>query len=411
VLSGALVFAALDQYLRSLAAQPRSRWVHAAIATLLYIAALLTKPTAMILPAALVIIHLLLLRKYWKTLAITLAVWVPLAVADLVIALRYQPASNVPSLPIRQRLLVACDAIAAYLRKIVLPIGIVPDYGRWPQRIIAQPGLWWAIAILFIVLAILAIRRAPSFSAGAAMFLLALGPLLGLVKFEYQFYSTVADRYVYLAMFGVALIVAAILDRWRHRALMAGAAACVVAISILSVLQVLRWRDTRTLFDYTLSVRPDSFIAHKVLGLELSSSDPDAAIHHFQAALAQRPDDPTTHYNFGELLARRGDIPAATSEFEDTVRLKPTHAKALDNLGIAMWRMKRLDEAQSYFERSIDASSQNHDEFADPHAHLALLLEANGDTEGAIQHLQEALRINPNLPGARRQLDSFMRGR
>src|SRR5438034_7156544 len=229
----------------------------------------------MILPVVLVIIHVLLLRKHWKTLAITLAVWVPMAVADLLIALRYQPASNIPSLPIHQRLIVACDAIAFYLRKILLPIGIVPDYGRWPQRIIAQPGLWWMIAVAFIVLAILAIRRAPRFSAGAALFLLGLATLLGLVKFEYQFYSTVADRYIYLAMFGIALIVAASVDRWHPRALMGIAVACVFAISILSVLQVLRWHDTRTLFDYTLSVRPESFIAHKVLALELLNSDPE----------------------------------------------------------------------------------------------------------------------------------------
>ena len=50
-------------------------------------------------------------------------------------------------------------------------------------------------------------------------------------------------------------------------------------------------------------------------------------------------------------------------------------------------------------------------EFAEPHEHLAMLLEASGDTEGAIPHLQEAIRINPNLAGARRQLDALMRGR
>ncbi len=50
--------------------------------------------------------------------------------------------------------------------------------------------------------------RVPWLVSTAGVFVAGLLPVLGLVPFAFQAYSTVADRYVYIAMLGPALALA-----------------------------------------------------------------------------------------------------------------------------------------------------------------------------------------------------------
>ena len=62
--------------------------------------------------------------------------------------------------------------------------------GPW----VVELGLWWGR------------RRVAWIGAAAAVFVSGLVPVLGLIPFDFQYhYSTVADRYVYLALLGLAL--------------------------------------------------------------------------------------------------------------------------------------------------------------------------------------------------------------
>jgi Tfp pilus assembly protein PilF len=406
-LSGALFFAAIDQYLRLIDSTSRRRWIFSITATVCYILALLTKPTAMILPAVILVIHLLLIRRRWKTLAVMLATWIPLAVADFWIAKQFQPAENVPSLPMAQRFFVAGDALGFYAAKLFVPIHVLLDYGRTPQSVLGAHQVFWIIAVAMLIADVIAFRRARLVCAGIAIFVLGVGPLLGLVKFDYQFYSTVADRYVYLAMFGASLIIASILTRWRRTWLYAITGVCLFALALLSFIQVQRWRDTRALMEYTESVRPDSYIANKVLGLELSSSNPSRAERHFRTALAAHSDDAVVHYNYAGLLVTQGKLPQAIEQWRQTIAIKPDHYRALNNLGVACMRQKQYDQAADFFRRSIEASEHLREPFADPHVNLAMILAGEGQNEQAAAELELALRIEPNLAKARRALDAL----
>jgi tetratricopeptide (TPR) repeat protein len=168
------------------------------------------------------------------------------------------------------------------------------------------------------------------------------------------------------------LLLGAILARWPRWPIQAAAGLCLFALIVLSVLQIPRWQDTQTLFAYTLTVRPDSLVAHRVLALEDLNFDPAAAEKHFQASIAIRDDDPTSHYNYAILLERRRDLPAAIEQLKATIALNPDHFKALDDLGVATMLQKNYPDARSYFEQSIDAANRTHTDFPSAHQHLAL---------------------------------------
>ena len=72
--------------------------------------------------------------------------------------------------------------------------------------------------------------------------------MLGLVPFHFQRISTVADRYLYLAMLGPAVALAWWACRFPLRHVLGVAVAGSVGLGTLSCLQAAYWCDGRTLF-------------------------------------------------------------------------------------------------------------------------------------------------------------------
>ena len=68
--------------------------------------------------------------------------------------------------------------------------------------------------------------------------------MLGLLEFVFQFYSTVADRYMYVPMLGVAMAVAWVLSRHRNRFVILGFSVLIIVLGALSFVQAGVWRDT-----------------------------------------------------------------------------------------------------------------------------------------------------------------------
>ena len=70
----------------------------------------------------------------------------------------------------------------------------------------------WTVPAAVAVLLWLARRRFPWLVAAAALFCVGVAPVLGLVPFDFQNFSTVCDHYLYFAMFGPALAAAFVLN-------------------------------------------------------------------------------------------------------------------------------------------------------------------------------------------------------
>src|SRR5439155_18192520 len=93
-------------------------------------------------------------------------------------------------------------------------------------------------------------------SVGIALFMLAPLPVLGLRTFDFQFFSTVADHYLYVAMLGPSLLAAGLLARfWRWPAVLFGGGLLMVWM-ILSFRQAGYWKNTFALFEHTERINP-----------------------------------------------------------------------------------------------------------------------------------------------------------
>jgi hypothetical protein len=283
LLSGCLALAAIWAYLRFLQSR---RGLTYLLATWLFVLALLAKPSTVVVPLICMAIEVIWLGGSWRRAAAWLAPWAIPAVAIAVVAGRVQPAVGGP---IWTRPLVAGDALAFYLAKLVFPVNLGIDYGRTTEMVVQSHPLNWLVPVAAAVL-IFIFRRNRAILAGATIFGLALLPVLGLKPFKFQLYSTVADRYVYLAMLGPALVAAALLKQRPKATLVA--VVILVLLAVKSMIQSTYWFDSETLYRHAIETNPTSLLAHNNLGVVLADrGDVDGAIGQYLVVSQLDPTD------------------------------------------------------------------------------------------------------------------------
>ncbi len=411
LLSTALSLAAVLAYLRhARRARDTGRgsagWY--AVATALYAAAVLCKAASVSTPLVAAVIDYAVVGRPLRRVVRSVVPWVLLAVPAVVAAKRFQDLTGVPVPPLWGRPVVAADAVGFYVRKLAWPAGLAPDYGRTPTWVMAHLAAAAATGGLAVAVGAVARRgrrRAPRAAAGVAVFVAATAPYLGLTTFDFQYLSTVADRYAYAGLTGVAMVAAAAVGRWRWT----GVAVLAVAVAwgVCDRRQVGQWRDTTTLFDHTLAVNPDSLLARTVFGY-LAARDGRRAEAEawYRSALAVWPADATVQFDLGNLYLP--DRPRLAAErYALAVRYRPGNALYHNNYGVALDRIGEAARAADQFRAAIMADPS----YADPHVNLGWLLLSHHRPDLAAAEFAAAVRIDPASQAGRAGLAAVARGR
>jgi hypothetical protein len=326
LLAALLSLVAIDQYIRSIDTSGRARAMHYLACIAMLIAAMFSKPSAVVMPVMALIIDRWMLRGEWRAV---LPRVVPLLVLTIPCIIWSRIAQTMyPELAtdLMIRPFVAADAIAFYLYKLVWPMTLVNLYGRRPDVIQAQGWLlvtWLVPATLAAVLFAIR-RRYHDVIAGSLIFLVAISPVLGFTPFLFQLYSTVADHYMYLPMFGVAIAAAAIAIRLESKPFMIAAAVVVVALGARSSLQARYWKNSVMLFAHTVEHYPWNIQAQDGFGRALAAAGrlPEA-LPHFRIVVDSQPENPQAQLVIGRALLELGDYRSAAAHLEYAARLKP----------------------------------------------------------------------------------------
>ncbi len=407
VLFGLLSLVAVWHYLRYVDARmqpdtdrPSRAQLHYGLATGAFVLALLAKPTAVVLPVIVWMLAAWGWRGSQREQIAGLSIWVIIAVAWGILTRWVQPGTAlVFEPPLWARPLIAGDAVLFYLYKLVFPLRFGPDYGRSPQVVLEHGWLFLTGLVPFALAGWLWLKRKKLswLVASAGVFVAGLLPVLGLISFDFQRYSTVADRYVYLAMLGPALALAWGLTRPKKK-LAAICGAILLGLFLLrSAWQIPYWHDTLIFFEHALQVNSNSHLAHNNLGFALTQQGQDVeAIHHYKEALRLEPESSLTHLNLGNAMVRQGKLEEAIHHYTEALRIVPTYARAHTNLGLALARQGLYDEAIEHHTEALRIEPG----FAEAHNNLANVLARKGKFEEATQHYTEALRLNPGYAEA-----------
>ncbi|MEM8955631.1 MAG: tetratricopeptide repeat protein, partial [Verrucomicrobiota bacterium] len=233
----------------------------------------------------------------------------------------------------------------------------------------------------------------PQYTAAAAAAIIALSPTLGLVPFAFQAISTVADRYCYLAMVGVALAVALLIRNTQSSWPPFLALAIAGLFAAISSQQVTRWNSSVSLFDHTLTVNPQSVIAAYNLGIAKSNNEaPKEAITHYKNAIAINPNFQPAYNNLGYLLLMQNQPANALDPLKIAVSLDPDDPVARSNLGIAHDHLKQFPEAITQHKEALRLSPREPNNLIQ----LGYSLANHGKLEEAVDAFSNAHQLNPS---------------
>ncbi len=352
LLAAAFGFGAILAYLRYSDTPLKRRYV---AATLLAILAILSKPSAVVIALLALVIDRYVHRRPWRTYALELGLWLVVGIVVAVVTGANSSDGAFKIVAPFQRTFVAADAIVFFLCKLFVPLHLSVDYGRTPQVALADPRIYaeWLVPPAIAIGCWLTRKRWPLLSLGALVSLIALFPVLGLVPFSFQYYSTVADRYAYVAMLGPAMLVAKVCARVPAGVVLVVLSSTVGFASQVAQSRVNDWKDSRTLMRQQMTVNPDSPFAHFVFGhYAEDAKDYKAALLEYQAIIRERPDLWSGHYDAARCYAALGDLRNAETEFLTTVQLKPDTAHAYQGWGRVLVREGKRDQALAEFEKA-----------------------------------------------------------
>jgi hypothetical protein len=340
-----------------------------ALALLCCAAALLSKPMAVTLPFTLLLLDCWPLGRIqdsgfriqnFKTLLLEKIPFFILSLGTCAVALGAQRGVGaVSGVDWSSRVGNATVGYARYLTKLFWPTDmtvVYPYVYRWPAAAIFGSALLLA---LVSALAVISFRRKPWLAVGWFWFLGTLVPVIGFVQVGMQ---SMADRYSYVPGIGIFIIVVwgaseiclARPDGKIILSLLGGGAllGCVLPASV----QVLHWRDGKTVFLHALDVTRDNYVAANKLGQAFAADGDDArALALYREAVRIEPRYAVSQYNLGLALLAFGDKDGAFTHLAAAARLDAGNAGAQFSLGRFFLRENHLPEAAQCLKAAVKA--------------------------------------------------------
>jgi len=340
-----------------------------------------------------------LILEKWPLIALAAAS----ALVTFLVQRRTGAVASMGSVSIERR---ACNALIAcwrYVGMTIWPHHLTPFYPFNRPADIPAALLAAAALALGTWLAIRQARSRPWLAVGWFWYLGMLIPVIGLIQVGGQSH---ADRYTYLPTIGLLVALVWGAGEWVARSRLARVTTAVVAPIVLVLLglatahQVARWKDTRTLFTYTLAVTRDNPIAHQCLGDVLLQADSvEQALPHYEESVRLAPGFADAHNKLGTALGAMGRTDEAIAQFRLALRSGES-ADFRQNLGFAYARQGRIDDAI----REFDAALAIEPDHFDALMHLGTALGATGRLAESEARLRSALALRPSGTEARRAL-------
>jgi tetratricopeptide (TPR) repeat protein len=392
------------------------RWRFASLA--LYVLALLSKPTVVMLPLLLLVIDTWPLRRLrWAAVREKWPYFLLSIGSGIITVLSHERTATISSMTAVDYLhwpMHAGYLLTFYLAKIVWPTGLTSIYPPPDPFTLANPvvALGLAAAVALTIILVRAARRTPGPLAGWLWFVIAIIPTLGLVQYSWVIAS---NKYAYFPALGFLMVICAgigaVWDGRRFSRLASRAALLIVAILLLAaeargVRAALRpWSDTLGLFQHMETLAPKSPPIQNTLGiLMMERSAPERGMRHFLRAVELAPEFHEAHYNLGLALAGDGRNEESIEHLRTAVALAPTSANAVYGLGVALRLAGRTDEASREFQRALQLEPRA----VSAYAQIGAMLVLRGQADEACAQFRQAVALEPKDADLRFKLGSAL---
>jgi tetratricopeptide (TPR) repeat protein len=406
----------------------------------MYVLALMSKPTSTPLPAMLLLMDYWPLRRLkWRAILEKLPLFV---IGGISAVITYISQSRTASVETPQAYglmrvpLVICHDIIFYLYKIVWPTNLSSYYAFPEPLVISTPMVMIAVigTCILILILMLSLRWTRAALTGWLIFFVMIFPTMQMIQFSRVIAS---DKFAYLPSVGLLMVLAAFLS-WtygtgsvRQHPTKSVLIAVIVLIlagaeSFAARRHLADWKDTVSLFTRMIKTAPNAIpplnnlgaayfekgdtkqaiecftqvlkikpeaAAYNNLGVILSLNGRiDEAVECHKNAIQLDPKNAEAYYNLANILLSQNNFKQAIDGYEKAVTITPKYTKAHINLAVALMRENRFDEAIEHAAQAVKIEPRN----VDAHYNLAVALRQQGRLGEAIEHFIKAAEINPN---------------
>ena len=352
ILSGFFFWAALGCAVKSFNSPRVWRWVGYG----LFLAALLSKPSVVILPGLVLLAEGYLkgekkwglafllegLKRWWLWFASS-------GVLALLTILMQSGGTHeffLERSSLLERLATAGTGLWFYLWRILIPMDLTFEYPvpSWPlwTFVIAWVGVLGAGLTVWL-------KRAQWRGAffGLAWFLMCWLPVSG---FVYVGSSFTADRYLYLGLAGLLIFVVSAFERVPHKVGVGAGVVISLLWAALSWKQVGVWKDGWSLFTHTTQARPELTTGWVNLGgMHQDAKQFEEAERCYEKAIQLNVLDYTARFNLGIVLENLGEVSEAKKAYVRSIEIYPDYLPALLNLGLLKRAEGHSEEARDLF--------------------------------------------------------------
>jgi tetratricopeptide (TPR) repeat protein len=371
----------------------------------LTLCAMMSKPMAVTLPFA------LLLLDYWPLRRMSFASFgklflekVPLLALTLVfclLTLKTQAAVGAivsgPAYSLIDRLSYAVVNYVLYIDKAIWPADLAVLYPMWTTAVSLRALLICLVLLVFVTVAVL--RRCVRFPYLTVGWLWYLGTLLPMVGIVLVGYHSIADRFAYIPLIGIFVMIGwGVADfveeapRFRRLAVVLSLLV-LVALGWTARVQAGYWRDSTSLFRHAVEVTSGNYVMHENLGREFAAAgNADEAIVQFVQAVRINNLYLPARVNLAMLLFAQGKQVEAFALQSESISLFPHDAQLQCDAGIMLADAGRKGEGAACLMQALWLNP----DLAKAHFRLAVLLLDAGKVEDAYPHLVAAVRLMPD---------------
>jgi tetratricopeptide (TPR) repeat protein len=258
-------------------------------------------------------------------------------------------------------LLTIPSALWAYVRLLMAPIGLSVFYDTpYVTRVSMKYFVWPLIGVLLVIGVLLwwwRRSRSPLVAFASLWMLLPILPLLNLTVLPMG--DFIHDRYLYLPSFGWAMLAAVALAQLDTRQILGRPAGQVAALGLAAVMafatvaQSVPWANDLLLYYHGMAVAPNNDLPRNKMAASLVNRGMyNEGIKLYEVVLANDPDYWYANYRMGYAQYMTGHYPDAERYLARATELHGTPDEFY-YLGLAQMKQGRQDAAGKSLEEAL----------------------------------------------------------
>jgi Tfp pilus assembly protein PilF len=412
VLQGFFFFLAFYLYLKGREEEGRKKLIYFVLVLLSFLFAILSKPSAIVFPAVLLIYEIAVaqnrwigfVKKHWLFFSISTLIsfiFVSVLIKVMLDAGGIKPYRGGSFL---NNLLISSYAFLYNIKLLVSTINFSAAYTiSIPNPIWGfQTFLFVGITFLLFGLSLWSLRRTKVIFFTLFFFFVTLLPYLNIIPIS----TLLADRYVFIASLSYCFLLGIGFDKfYRVRAkrfsegffkLLSIAIFFFILMgySFMTIHQNQIWENSYTLWADAVEKYPDSNTANALMGVVYMDLGMDEkAAKYLEKAIESVPYDYQSRNNLGVVYGRSGQPEKALKEFMTAIWLNPENDTTKINLSVFYQRQKEYKKCEEVLEHLISKDPRN----ANLYFRLGLLYKEMGRYDAAIAELIKSMELAPHI--------------